>query len=370
MIPTLKPEGFKRLLDISDIHLFNNNTPVTHIMDTLDKHVFNPKVLVEVDAVAISGDLFDKWVKLVNGGIFFEWTQRALQVLKDTNTVLRILEGTPSHDWKQAQFIVDINTHTGINADIHYITELSIVDDPILGIVAYIPDECRSSPEKILSDLKEMMTTRGISQVDFIIAHGFFDFQLPPNQTSGMDSKAMSDMTKHLIICGHDHRRKAHLKVRVPGSWDRIAHGEEGDKGGIVIDFNDKECREYFLKNPDALPYVKFSYLDMSDEEILQRIDSDLDSVPKGYIRFELNDDTTLKGYISDLIKKEKANLDVVYKSTKVDELEDVVFKLEGATLHVTPDNIANVILDELVEDTDVDRLVLLAEIEVIKAAA
>lgn len=369
MIPTLKPEGFTRLLDVSDVHLFNNNTPVTHIMDTLDKHVFNPKVLLEVDVVAISGDLFDKWVKLVMGGLFFEWARRVLHVLKDTNTALRILEGTPSHDWKQAQFIMDINRIAEINADVHYITELSIVDDPILGTVCYIPDECRPSPDKITRDVEEMMKTRGISQVDFIISHGFFDFQLPPHHTSGMDSVRLSQLTKHLIINGHDHRKKSYLKVRVPGSWDRIAHGEEGDKGGIVIDFNDKECREYFLPNPDAYPYVKFNYLNLSDEEVLVQVDKDLNSVLSGYIRFELNDETALKGYFSDLIKKEKANVDVVYKSTKVEELEDTVFKLDSNTLHVTVDNIASVIFDELEEDAGVDRDVLLAEIEVIKAA-
>lgn len=370
MIP-LKPEGFKRLLNISDVHLYHRTTLVTHVMDTLDRHVFNVERLADVDVVTVSGDLFDRSVKLVMGGLFYEWIVRVLEMLRDTNTALRILEGTPSHDWKQSKLIADINVSSNIGADVQYVGELSIVDDPILGTVAYVPDECRTKPEKILEDLKEMMATRGIARVDYVIAHGFFDFQLPPNQTSGMCSAGFSAITKHLIICGHDHRKKAHLKVRVPGSWDRCAHGEEGAKGGLIVDWNDDTCHEYFLPNPDAFPYVKFSYLDLTDEEILARVDADLDSAPIGYVRFELNRSTTLAEYFSQLQRKERADIDVVYKTEAVEDLERTIFALDSHTINITDENIDSIIIGELAEyqEMNIDFDVLNSEIEAIKAA-
>lgn len=368
MIP-FKPVGYKRLLNISDVHLYNRSTAVEHVMDTLDKHVFNTARLLDVDVVTVSGDLFDRSVKLVMGGLFYDWITHVLELLKETNTALRILEGTPSHDWKQSQLIVDINKSSKINADVIYVSELSIIDDPIMGTVAYVPDECRSDPNKILTDLQEMMATRGISQVDFTIAHGFFDFQLPPNHTVGMDSLEFSKITKHLVICGHDHRRKRNHKVLVPGSWDRYAHGEEGPKGGVVADWNDEECIDYFLPNPDAYPYVKFSYLELTDEEILRRIDEDLNSAPIGYVRFELKKDTTLVEYFNELKRKERVEIDVVYKSDAVDALEKTILTLEYHTVNIEESNITEIIIDELAQNETYDRELLLSEIEAIKAA-
>lgn len=338
-----------RIIDISDLHLFHRKTPIEHILNTLDEHVFNAKRLAGVDAVFISGDLFDRWVKLSMGDQLWVWIYTTLSLCKDMGVALRVLEGTPSHDWKQSKILVTINETTGINADLIYVDELTVMTDPTLGLtIGYIPDEIRPTCTQIMDDLETMMAVRGLDRLDIVIAHGFFEFQLPPGVTNALDTARLSALTNYVIYCGHDHRSKSKEKVIIPGSWDRCAQGEEGPKGGVITDIIDGAVTHTFLENPDAYPYITLDLSWCTDPEIIAKLEEQLDLQRKGYLRLYVPKETDLRDHISGLIKAANIGIEVEYKGATVIDQANEAFCLSGVTLHITPENIAELILAEI----------------------
>ena len=62
-------------------------------------------------------------------------------MLKPYNIILRILEGTPSHDWKQSKLFIHLNDLTKAGTDVKYIDSLSIEYIDKFGINVLYPDE-------------------------------------------------------------------------------------------------------------------------------------------------------------------------------------------------------------------------------------
>ncbi len=361
-----KVAGTKRLLTISDIHLFHRKTPIEHMLATLNRYVFNRTTLAEVDAVLITGDLFDRWVKLTMGDLIWEWVYNTLTLCKETNTALRVLEGTPFHEWKQSKLLVTINETAGINADLIYVDELTIMDDPTLGMtIGYIPDEIRPTCTQIMDDLETMMSVRALDRLDLIMAHGFFDFQLPPGQTNALDTDRLSALVNYVIYCGHDHRSKGKNKVKVPGSWDRCAQGEEGAKGGIITDIFRSECSHQFLENPDAYPYITLDLTLENDESIIKRIETHLENQKVGYLRLYIPKETTLRDYLTNIAKTAIIGVDIEYKGETIIDRANDAFSLSGVTVNITEENILELIIDEIGDSDDA----IVHEINYIKEA-
>lgn len=349
-----KVAGAKRFITISDVHLYHRKTPIEHIMETLDTYVFTARRLLGVDGILIPGDLFDRWVKLSMGDTFWHWAYDKLQLCKDLGVAIRVLEGTPSHDWKQSKLLQTINDSTGIGADLLYIDELTVMEDPTFGLIfGYIPDEIRPTCNQIMDDLETLMAVRGIDRLDVVLSHGFFDFQLPPGVTNALDTARLSNLTNYVIFNGHDHKSKSKDKVQVPGSWDRCSHGEEGPKGGIVTDIVNGTVTHEFLENPDAYPYITLDLSWCSDPDIITRLDDHLEQQRKGYLRLYVPKETDLRDHINNVIKTAKVDIDVEYKgATAIDKANDA-FNLSVVTVNITPENIEELVLAEIDEPAE-----------------
>ena len=98
-------------LVLSDIHLGHNINKTENIINNLQIYFKeNYKEFSKLDMICIAGDVFDKL--LVSSSIDFllatEWLTELIVFCKQHDIILRILEGTPSHDRNQSKVITSI----------------------------------------------------------------------------------------------------------------------------------------------------------------------------------------------------------------------------------------------------------------------
>jgi predicted MPP superfamily phosphohydrolase len=107
----IKPAGALRICTISDVHLGHRKTPTYAIITELEHLVVNRFAMSQLDALFITGDLFDRLLNLpfTDVGVIHQFFIKLLTLAKQFNVKVRVLEGTPSHDWKQSRLLVHIN---------------------------------------------------------------------------------------------------------------------------------------------------------------------------------------------------------------------------------------------------------------------
>ena len=97
-------------------------------------------------------------------------------------------------------------------------------------------------------------------EVDIAIMHGQFHYQFPRIKLdSSHDEQEYLNMVKHYIHIGHIHTHSSYDRIIAQGSFDRIAHGEEENKGCVVakIDTTNRENDEWmFLVNDKAMRFI------------------------------------------------------------------------------------------------------------------
>src|SRR5690606_34198135 len=128
----------------SDVHLGHRTTPTEHIIQQLKLALPTNEETSNLDIIWISGDLFDRFLPLNHPDLplIHEYIAWLLRLCKRHDIVLRVLEGTPSHDNKQAWLVEAINADVEIGADAKHVESLSIEYIERFGIhVLYIPDE-------------------------------------------------------------------------------------------------------------------------------------------------------------------------------------------------------------------------------------
>jgi len=201
------------------------------------------------------------------------------------NVKLRVLEGTGSHDYGQSKVLVTINESSGIDADLRYYPKLAYDTEEDLGIsVLYIPDELNSDATVTWHQVRKLLDEFGVSKVDYAIMHGLFEFQLPAHvvdMSAHLSERYESIVNKHVLI-GHHHTHRIEGKIVVPGSFDRLAHGEEGPKGSIWIKDYGKRTQVRFLENAGAKRYTTIRLHDLALEDAMERIDQTVANAPVG----------------------------------------------------------------------------------------
>lgn len=172
-----------KYLVISDIHLGNERNTTKEIIANLDTYFdnYNPtSQFADLDILFIAGDLYDKLLDFSSDDIheITLWLSRVVKFCSRNSIKLRILEGTPSHDWQQSRIIETLDSLLTVKTDIRYISTIHIEYLKDLGIhILYVPDEATSSAELTFTIVKKLMAELKIEQVDIAIMHGMFDYQ-------------------------------------------------------------------------------------------------------------------------------------------------------------------------------------------------
>ncbi len=281
------------IASISDIHLGHNRNTADEIIKNLDSAFPDNSETAELDLIFIAGDVFDTLLYLSSeyAGNIKAWIARLLRIAKKYDIVIRVLEGTPSHDRKQSNLFTLINTIADIGTDVKHVTELSIehLDKFNLDIL-YIPDEWTDSPEKTYEQVIDLMHGKNINKVDFTVMHGAFTYQMHPAAKSpSHNEEQYLSITKEYIFIGHIHTHSVYKRILAQGSFDRIAHGEEEPKGHLRIKYDsDGNRRIKFIENKNAKVFRTINCSGLDVEQTIEKVKEIVSILPMtSFVRIE-----------------------------------------------------------------------------------
>ena len=274
-------------LVISDIHLGHRRTPTSHIVESLIDNLLTEENK-KLDVFFIAGDLFDRLLDFNSQDVYciIDFIHRLLSFCYDNDILLRILEGTPSHDWKQSYVLVKMNELRKNKCNLKYFSVLDIeYIDKYDKYILYIPDEWCKDHDSLELQIKSKLSLYNISSVDIGILHGQFKYQIKHLGYTGFHFKEeyFLGIVKGYIHVGHYHIHTKLDRILANGSLERLAHGEEDPKGYIrVID-----DRYTFIENVRAYKYVT---INATKNISINKLDSVIKTYPKGsYIRLIVN---------------------------------------------------------------------------------
>lgn len=271
-------------LNISDVHLGHRRTPTAglavSLIETIDS--LGVSVLSNLDRIRIHGDLWDRlleWpsIEVTEAFVFINYL---VSLCKTYNIKLRVLEGTPSHDWHQSRYFNSL-----VNViDVRYFDALSIDFEEDGTSTLYLPDEWRHDPETTWEEIVALLDSHGLSKVDSISMHGLFGFQIPEHlaQIKRHDEQRFLSICKGFIQVGHDHRYAVYDRIISQGSAGRLAHGEEEDKGIVLTEVRNDNLSHRFIVNKKAKKYVTLNLKTKDIDTAIAKLRTMTHTLPEG----------------------------------------------------------------------------------------
>ena len=345
-----------KIASISDIHLGNLRVPVEEIIDKLDTAFASGSDLKRLDIVFIAGDVFDRLLSL-NERAAIEcriWVARFLRRCKTHDVIVRVLEGTPSHDWGQSDLFVSVNKIAKIECDVKYHNELTVEHIERFGIdVLYVPDEWEFDTDETWRQVTELLKKNNISKVDFAIMHGAFEYQFPAHLTLPVHKEEnYLSIVRYYIFIGHVHRHLPKGRIIPNGSFDRLSHGEEENKGHVrAIIRKDGNHDVLFIPNEKAKRFDTVDCTGLTLDQATQRLNERCSDLPDdSYIRVVSNGDDPIIGAVN-AFQEQWPNLNWSCKQNKsqiqrAQTLDDLRAKFKG--VEISKDNLPALLLERL----------------------
>lgn len=301
-----KKPGWFRCVSFGDVHLGNPRTPTEFIIRNLQRYI-NEDLIAQLDMLIIEGDLFDRLLDNKNADTYriHAWATELMYMCAKHNTLLRVLEGTPSHDWNQNVYFVEQQNNASIPVDLHYAKNLSIEYIEKFDIhVLYVPDKCLPHTDDIWRETQVLLAKHNLEKVDFAIMHGAFKYQLPDivEEPTHVEQLYL-DITKYFIFIGHVHQATQYERILAAGSFDRHSHGDEGAKGFYDVSVKeDGTHRIVFVENKKAKRYDTLQCHGMDIKELNVAVANKLKDLPKdSAIRLKCNRNDAAVSYVESL---------------------------------------------------------------------
>ena len=346
-------------LVVNDIHTGHKHTPVHVLIENYYKmRETYQREFESLDAIFILGDIFDKLLSTasVEYKLTIEWICGIASYCAKNNIKLRILEGTPSHDMGQPAIFAGIFKSAGIKVDYKYFDtiEVEYIEEYDKHIL-YIPDEILPSATEIETAVSKKLATLGLEKVDLTMMHGMFGYQLHFESDHKHDEAYYLSITKGLIHIGHIHKASQLDRIVAGGSFDRLAHNEEEEKGMVYVSYSaiTKDYIHRRLINTYAVPYITIDIKDTIKPDMLyKRIRHALKKHKRqspAYIRLRVDGDKkTITQYATEL--KEKYP-EVLFKYVDGKDTDDTERQIQTSTIEInqfaiTPNNIVKLLLD------------------------
>lgn len=263
------------IIFISDIHLGHPRTTTESTLTTLELH-FTVERLKDVDILFITGDFFDMLLENASSDLLAirQYVARLLRKCVEANVVLRVLRGTGLHDWDQPIMFVEENENHQIGCDLKYIKDIYIEQNEKFGIdILYVPDEANPKAIDTWNRVEELMREKNISKVDYTLIHGLCQFHMPnieEVQEIAHDPDKYMAITRQFVNMGHIHKPCRFDRILTNGSFSRLAHGEEHDKGYWSV----KKSKPTFIINHHAPRYKTIDCHQLGADEVLAKVAS------------------------------------------------------------------------------------------------
>jgi hypothetical protein len=352
---------------ISDIHLGHKRTPSIDIIRNLTRDFKDDKEFAKLDIIFINGDVFDDLLSLNHHELseIEQWIVDFLRLCAKHRVLLRVLEGTPLHDWKQSYKFETLNILANTNADVRHIKTLYVEKIESLGInVLYVPDEWNDSANKTLEQARSLVKETGYDRVDTAIMHGNFQHHLPSHAKAQRHSNSeYQKLVAGPIFIGHNHGYSVEGGIITPGSYDRLSHNEEHKKGHVRFQYDPikKKYKTRFVENVGAKVYKTITCVSANLDDALHEIDLGLDNVPaNSHIRI-----------VADINNPVLQNMDTLVrlfgqfrwtkKSISEEEQEDQKCDSDSETIltpiTITKENIVDLLMDRMQGDLSDDEI-------------
>lgn len=350
----MKPDLY--VASVSDVHLGHPKTPTLHITTNLDRAFPDRDATHQLDIIFFGGDLFDRLLSLnqIDVPQILEWAGHFVQMCERNKIHLVLMEGTPSHDWGQTR-LLEVLKKLGMGSQyFHYITELSIVHFQDLDIdVLFVPDEWRPEPDDTWMEVRELLRLKNLEQIDFTILHGAFEYQLPEHVKAPKHlTERYQQITRQHVFGAHIHTPSVRGNILVNGSFDRLAHGEEEEKGHWRVRYPvGKPPVVKFVVNEHAKVYKTIDCTGLEVEIALNRLAYEVERMPKdSHLRVKANKtDPILASF--DVLRKKHPE---IHWSSKVTEEETIQKNLlvdmrtEFTQIQITPENIDELMMERI----------------------
>ena len=307
----MKSNIFK-MVCVSDLHFGNPRIPPEQIYGNLRKYLY-PKLEV-AHVLFICGDTYDQ-LQTVNSHAHryvSAFVKDILNISAKTGIQIRILHGTYSHDREQLEVLNALKFKGArlkvINTiDVEEITDFRCYDEEVNFIlrVGYLPDNLPNmTSSEVVQKLKNCMSIRGWSSLDLIIGHGSFEHIFKDTDRLPNCLYSISQFNEMIgnapIVMGHIHSPGRYMNCYYCGSFERMAHNEEEDKGFYIFtrDVTDKNSwRSQFIVNEGATPFITIEPhgddLAQLSANFIEQVRERFDDLTKvGYVRIlhESND--------------------------------------------------------------------------------
>ncbi len=291
------------ILVFSDVHLGHHKTKTDYIISNLRTVIHYLIENEKIDLVCIAGDLIDRrlWSDDIVLSSIIGYIYELMTICKNNNVSLRVMKGTPSHDWDQLKLFNLVYEKLNEKFDFAYYDDVIIeYNERLKKTILYIPDEWGMTAEYTFNYVKKLMKDKNLSQIDLAFMHGMFDYQVAslPNMPFSKSVHKSSDylsIIKYYIFIGHIHTFSTFERIIAEGSFDRLAHNEEEDKGCVLFHLDDdvSKCSYEFIVNKNAKIYKTIEVKQKDINKAISFIEKEIKKYPKdSYIRLLLNKDS------------------------------------------------------------------------------
>lgn len=343
-------------ITLGDIHLGHMNNKTAYIIENLRKVLYsNTNLVNELDAIFFNGDLFERLL-VTNSedyDLIVEWFNELMAFCSGRNIKLRLLEGTPLHDSKQGKVFQTNTNKLKLDIDFKYITDIHIehMEDFNLNIL-YVPDQNDKPASDRFQDIKELMKSKGLTQVDLVMMHGQFRYQLPILLDSSHNEDDFLNITKYYIHTNHIHTPSVYNRIIASGSFDRLKHGEEEDKGLIHATIVDEDNFSFnFIKNKNARIFKTIHLKEKPTTEDIENLHKELKTYPPtAFIWIKCKDDSVSLKDLKELYTFSGLKIDIVSeKESKTTDIFNI--EVEYEEIHITKNNLIPLLKEEIGEE-------------------
>ncbi len=281
-----------KFLFISDIHLGHHRNQASYIIESLNEFFNGYKHRNDLDAIFVGGDIFDRLLDVPSDAAadIHIWVTRFILFCARNKIKLRVLEGTPSHDWHQSRIFDTVIEANEIEVDFAYADTLSIeyIKDFDMHVL-YVPDEWNSSTDVTFEQVQALLKENNLEKVDIAIMHGQFEYQLPAHikKIPRHSSANYLPIVRYYISIGHIHTFSFYQRIIAQGSFDRLSQNEEEPKGAVEATIRkDGTCDFFFIENKRARIFKTINVKQRDVESSLRFIEKQLKGIrPDSFIR-------------------------------------------------------------------------------------
>ena len=210
-----------------------------------------------LDLVNIAGDYFDRIIRFNEpaGVLALDTLDRIIETAKNGHFLVRIIQGTKSHDNNQLDVF---NSYEETYPDIlKIITKVTKETINLKGHelkVLYLPEEYPTDPDSYyqdyFSDHYDLIYGHGMTD---IVGFSFSDWKDEGENisfgTPVHNTDKLLELSSGPVMFGHIHNKKSYKdKFYYTGSYSRYAFDSQEPKGGLVAEINPDDRSDYTVE--------------------------------------------------------------------------------------------------------------------------